>query len=240
VLHGQSHGGTPRRAQYLASDEAMRASAAGHTSGIPRSRFGSLTQRQRWLVFAAVGLAIVLVAFGGTYLIAQSIGGPAMKNTWTNIGQAPAPAAPKVVQHTSNGMTVNVPAGWKLEWQTADRTRVRFFADPSKDVFLQLYAEKVGGTDQQRVWEAGERRQKKASADYARVADFAPSKIGDHDSLDWEWRFTSKSGQHRHVLVRGVIIDGTSYQLYYSAPEDRYASGVGVLAEAARSFRLTG
>jgi hypothetical protein len=217
----------------------MRASAAGHTSGIPRS---PLIQRKRLLVLAAAGLAIVLLAFGGAYLIAQSVGGASSKNVWTNVGQAPSSGDSNLVPHSSNGFTVMVPAGWTQSWQNSDHTLVRFYADNAKDkgVFLQLHVESAGKGDQRHVWEAAERRQQKSTSQYERVGDFAASRIGDKDGLDWEWRYTTDRGQRRHLLWRGVVIGGKTYQIDFSAPDDKYAAGVGVLDDVARSFRVSG
>jgi hypothetical protein len=186
------------------------------------------------MLFAAAAVAVVLVAGIGAFLIAQA--GDDRKNVWTSQSKSRISGVSMVPYVDRNGFSVKVPANWTKKVQNA--TRVRFY-DPSEEVFIQLYVHKVSGSDQQKVWDASENYQKRTSRDYQRVG-FAPAKIGDRDAVDWEWTFVTKGGQKRHVLDRGVIIDDKSYELYFSAPEEKYAAGVGILDEVSKSFELGG
>lgn len=57
-----------------------------------------------------------------------------------------------------------------------------------------------------------------------------------YDAADWEFTFGE---QQRHVLYRGVVVDGRTYGIYLSVPADRWAESKPVFQVAADTFRLT-
>ncbi|MDQ1652284.1 MAG: eukaryotic-like serine/threonine-protein kinase [Cryptosporangiaceae bacterium] len=230
----------PRRSVYLESPEAMRASAAGETTGIPRP--GRPADQRRMMVFAAIAVAVVLVMGLGAYAIAQ-FGSATPAARWigseSSSGGGTSAQDPAFTEwtHPTGGYSVQVPKGWKLQWD-GTHTRAKFY-NASGAVYVQLYQNKVGKASIEDVWKAGENYQKKNVKDYARVA-FKPAKIAGQDALDWEWTyFSDKTNVTRHILDRGIVIDGTSYELYISAPDKQYAANVHLLDKVSESFRIT-
>ena len=57
-----------------------------------------------------------------------------------------------------------------------------------------------------------------------------------YDAADWEFTFGE---QQRHVLYRGVVVDGRTYGIYLSVPADRWEESKPVFQVAADTFRLT-
>jgi hypothetical protein len=230
----------PRRSVYLESPEAMRASAAGETTGIPRP--GRPMDQRRRMVFAAIAVAVVLIMGIGAYAIAH-FGSDTPAARWigsdSTSGGGTSAQDPQFTEwtHPTGGYSVQVPKGWKLQWDST-HTRAKFY-NASGAAYIQLYQNKVGNASIEDVWKAGENYQKKNVQQYTRLA-FKPAKIAGQDALDWEWTyFSARTNVTRHILDRGIIIDGISYELYFSAPEKQYATDVHLLDKVSESFRIT-
>jgi hypothetical protein len=135
---------------------------------------------------------------------------------------------------------VKVPAAWTQRAYGSGRYR---FYDADESTFIQLSTQRTPSGSQEAVWAAAERYVERGGGDvasYARVGSFTPATLAGRDALDWEWTFVrGKDGQQRHVIERGAIIDGVSYQLYLSTPEARFAATRPLLDELAATFRLS-
>jgi hypothetical protein len=57
-----------------------------------------------------------------------------------------------------------------------------------------------------------------------------------YDAADWEFTFGQ---QQRHVLYRGIVVNGRTYGLYLSVPSARWENSRATFQVAADSFRLT-
>jgi hypothetical protein len=141
--------------------------------------------------------------------------------------------------HPSGQYSVKVPAGWTQRAYGDGRYR---FYDSGEAKFFQLSTQRTTSDSQDAVWEAAERYVERGGGDvtsYTRVGSFTASTLAGRDARDWEWTFVrGKDGQRRHVVQRGAIIDGVSYQLYLSVPEDDFAATRPLLDEIAATFRL--
>jgi hypothetical protein len=224
----------PRRSVYLESPEAMRASAAGETAGIPRPPMRG--DRKRIQLFAAIAVIVVLIAGIGTYAIA-SLGGDTPDSVWVSSEKGGGPQVEFQTFEHPLGFRTKVPKSWKPQWADKAHTRIKFY-DASGAMYLQLYAQKTSAS-QQDIWSGGEGYQKKKLQDYKRLA-FKPAKVAGKDALDWEFTYyNAQEKVTRHILDRGIVINGTSYQLYFTAPEDKFEKNAPLLDEVSKSFELT-
>ena len=57
-----------------------------------------------------------------------------------------------------------------------------------------------------------------------------------YDAADWEFTFGK---QQRHVLYRGIVLDGRTYGIYLSVPAGRWEESRGAFQVAADTFRPT-
>lgn len=148
-------------------------------------------------------------------------------------GQARNPVKLVAYRHP-DGFTVQVPE----RWRESKGNQIRFHA-PAEGVWIQLYTEKVRGSDQRAVWRSGERRQQRGvggGTDYQRVR-LSDGQLGTAKGSDWEWTYHRKGEpKRRHVLYRGAIIDGVSYQVALSAPESEFATYRPLLDRIAATF----
>jgi hypothetical protein len=139
-----------------------------------------------------------------------------------------------------DGFTVDVPAGWTPR----DGTPVRV-SSPGKPVWLQLHAETFGSSDPAAVWRAADRSNRNSAGGSARnpgyeLMDIRPTRAADRSAADWEWTYLrTGESERRHVLSRGVVVAGRSYQFSVSAPESLFDEYRGILDVVANSFRLT-
>jgi hypothetical protein len=64
------------------------------------------------------------------------------------------------------------------------------------------------------------------------------SRAAGRAAADWEWTYQRRGEtERRHVLGRGVVVDGRSYQLSLSTPESEFGRYRQVLDVIADSFR---
>ncbi|HEY0486002.1 MAG TPA: serine/threonine-protein kinase [Mycobacteriales bacterium] len=134
-----------------------------------------------------------------------------------------------------DGFSVDVPSGWNPR----EGTPVRVYA-PDERVWIQLYTQPVDSGDPAAVWQAADRanRRNGRNPGYDLVA-ITPVRAATHDAADWEWTYQREGeSQRRHVLDRGIVVDGRSYQFALSAPESEFGRYRAVLDAVARSFRL--
>ncbi|HEY0360478.1 MAG TPA: serine/threonine-protein kinase [Mycobacteriales bacterium] len=194
---------------------------------------------------ALVGAAVVVaVVFG---LLSYAIGTALLDRTPGGVAAVAPGGTARVAglrlttfEHPSGTFSVQVPEGWtKRQFENG---RFRFYsADESQ--FVQVDTMATRSDSQRAVWEAAERFVANGGGDvtrYARVGDFGHARLAGHDALDWEWTFVhGRTGTPRHAVERGAIIDGVSYQLYLSGPEQDFARIRPLLDAVASSFRLT-
>jgi hypothetical protein len=57
-----------------------------------------------------------------------------------------------------------------------------------------------------------------------------------YDAADWEFTF-SRNGTIRHVIYRAVVVNGASYGLYLSAPDQQWADSRRFFDVAAGTFQ---
>jgi hypothetical protein len=142
--------------------------------------------------------------------------------------------------HPGGTFTVQVPDGWTK--RTYESGRFRFYS-PDDSQFVQVNTMTTRSDSQRAIWQAAERFVRNGGGGvtrYARVGDFRPATLAGHDGLDWEWTFVhGRTGTPRHAVERGAIVDGVSYQLYLSGPEDDFGRLRALLDAVSGSFRLT-
>jgi hypothetical protein len=202
----------------------------GHTPGPRRSR------RRGAVAAAMVGLALLFCV--GAYAIGSNF---ARDTGGGGGGTAGAAQSLRYVSYRHpDGFTVDVPAGWTPR----DGTPVRV-SNPGKPVWLQLHAETFGSRDPAAVWRAADRSNRNDAGSSARnpeyeLVNIRATRAADRSAADWEWTYLrTGESERRHVLSRGVVVAGRSYQFSVSAPESLFDQYRGILDVVANSFRLT-
>ncbi|WP_163508755.1 serine/threonine-protein kinase [Fodinicola acaciae] len=195
----------------------------------------SLSPRQpgnrRTLVLAGVAALVIVLVIGITGVVVGmnlSRGNPEPK--------ASAQAIPLTLYTDEDGFQVKVPAGWKQQGNSP----VRFY-DATGKVWIQVYSEHAGSSEQKKVWESGSRRQQRGVAGTSgyQLVGYQNTQMGSFSSVDWEWTYQRDGeAERRHALYRGVVVDGRSYQLALSAPESQFAARRPVLDQVAATFKL--
>lgn len=133
------------------------------------------------------------------------------------------------------GFQTVVPAGWtpRRSGTTVD------YRDPSEDRFLRFRVSSAPARDQEAVFRAGERaftRHDDVSG-YVRMS-LGPATVAGQRGARWHFRYTDTStNQQREVRYEAYERDGTSYQLYLSAPRSRFNATQWVLTRAANSYQ---
>jgi hypothetical protein len=133
-----------------------------------------------------------------------------------------------------DGFTVELPE----HWTTSGHSPVRAHS-PSSRVWVQLYSQRVSSGDPTAVWQAADRvNGRNGPNPQYRLVDIRDSRAAGRPASDWEWTY-QRAGEteRRHVLGRGVVVDGRSYQLSISAPESQFAQYRAILDVIANSFR---
>jgi hypothetical protein len=223
----------------------MRASAAGETSRVPNPGRVVDTRHRNTALFALVAAAIVIVMGVGAYVIGSVFSGSDEDKKPTAATEQKPASNPQLVPHKDrNGrFTVSVPAGWA---RTVESTYVDYVPPTDPDVRLRLLVEKNGSTTPETAIGAAEsyqRRQetKGETSNFRTVAKGATDrKLDGQDTWEWEWAFTSKAGQDRHVLWRNTVVNGRSYSVYLAAPRESFDKYRGVLDAVTPTFRFSG
>jgi hypothetical protein len=198
----------------------------------PRSR--------RPLLIGALAALMVVVA-AGTYLVVASQ--LASNRSGTAHRRAPSAAASSAIALTTarlafpvGSFEVGIPAGW-----TRAPGGLQRYQKPGAPVWVQFNLERARGS-QRAAWEGAAHRAERLDTvfpDY-RTVGFPTSTVAGQQAIDWEYSY-QRSGEveRRHVLDRGVLVDGISYQLAISAPESDFDAVRGVLDHVGSTFRLT-
>ncbi len=187
-------------------------------------------------LLTAVGLLVVAIVGGGLLLsgIGRDGGGDGSGPTTSPTEPAALPAG--YTEFKGDGFTIGVPSAWKAE---PEREGVVDLTEPGGDNrFLRLIT--VGGAKPAPALAQLEA----AEAAFARNPAYEPYEqvrlenvdYRGYDTADWEFTFGK---QQRHVLYRGIVVDGRTYGLYLSVPADRWEESRGAFQVAADTFRLT-
>ncbi len=241
-VSAQPVSGTPRRAAYLNSPEAMRASAAGETSPVPNPGRVVDPRQQRYVLFAVIAVLVVLVMGISAYAIAASFSDEDPKAP-TNPSPKPA-AAVQMVTHTDDRFTVEVPEGWTrkdgklyvdyLGASGAAGPKIRILVEP-------------GASNPETAIEAAEGFQREQETK-GLIMNFQtirkePSalKLDGRDTWEWEWTYvTVKDNQQRRVLWRNTVVGERRYSVFVSAPDNDFDKHSTLLDAMTKSFRFTG
>ena len=233
--------GTPRRAAYLQSPDAMRASAAGETSPVPNPGRVVDTRQRRYVLFAVVAVLVVLVMGIGAYAIGTTFDNDkSSAKLPTTSDPKPASGLKLVAYEDTRGFSVDVPAGW-------ERTEGGLYVDylNSSGERLRLLVERFNGSSPKGALQAAEGVQRNQQRT-GKIANFqtvrmeaTDKKLGGQPTWEWEWTYTNpKDGQARHVLWRTAVVNGKSYAVYYSAPEQGFEAKRAMYDEIAASYRF--
>jgi serine/threonine protein kinase len=226
-------GGTPRRAVYLQSPEAMRASAKGETSGIPNPGRVVNPAGRRKLMLVAAGIAIVLLIGVGAYALSAMLGGPKEKDTFNN-GTATKPVSNvQLVDHQDErGFSVKVPSGWE---EQSGRSFTQF--NGPGDRAVRLLVERAASPEA--AVRSAKNRQANIADNFQSINDGpSPRKLGGADTWQWEWTWND-DGQQRRVLWRTTVVDGRSYTVYVSAPNQNFSPNRTLLDQITESFQFS-
>ncbi len=106
--------GTPRRAAYLQSPDAMRASAAGETSPVPNPGRVVDTGAKRYLLFGIIAVLVIAVMGYGAYAVGAALSkDEASASLPSDTDTKPASSFKLVAHQDDRGFTVDVPDGWE-------------------------------------------------------------------------------------------------------------------------------
>jgi len=210
-------------------------------AGRPRRRRPHSTTG-RLALLAAAAVLVVLVAGFGTYGLSTALheqGTAAPRKTTPAASPLPSATPVATTTYTDPGgrFSLAVPKGWE---QTDDSPLD--FED--KDAERLFRVNVLPAADQRAAFAAGESYARRGGGGITRYErlrlEDTPTRLAGRPAAEWEWTFTArKTSTRKHVLVRGITVDGTSYMLYLSVPEARFAADRAFLDEATRTFRLT-
>jgi serine/threonine protein kinase len=231
--------GTPRRAAYLQSPDAMRASAAGETSPVPNPGRVVDTRQRRYVVFAVVAVLVVLVMGIGAYAIGAAFSDEkSTANTPTTQQPKPSSGFKLVAHQDDRGFTVDVPSGWEKK-QPKGGVYVDY--QNSTDERLRLLVERASSPKGALQAAMGVQRKQEREGN---ISDFksirmesTDKQLGGQETWEWEWTYT-KDGQARHVLWRTTVVDKKSYGVYYSAPDQGFDAKRALFDQISASFRF--
>jgi hypothetical protein len=209
---------------------AVKPAAARAVSALARMPRGA-----RWALACLAAAAVVTT---GVILVAGGPGGtgsPGAGKPSTN----PSAAGPTfAVQsfHDARGITLNVPASWRME-KTANYTN---FVDPTdKDRRLRVNVEASGTMTADDFLKVAERRLKKTAAacpDYQHVSA-ADITLDGHPGAQLE--YTCGSGATlRHGIWAVSTENGHAYEFYLSVPDVDFQATRGIYDEMVASVKL--
>jgi serine/threonine protein kinase len=240
-VSAQPVSGTPRRAAYLNSPEAMRASAAGETSPVPNPGRVVHPRQQRYVLFAVIAVLVVLVMGVSAYAIATSFSDED-PTAPTNPSPKPA-AAVQMVTHTDDRFTVEVPEGWtRKEGKTfVDYLGASGAAGPKIRILVE-----PGASSPEAAVDAAEGFQRDQETK-GLILNFqterkGPSelKLDGRDTWEWEWTYvTVKDNQQRRVIWRNTVVGERRYSVFVSAPDNDFDKQRTLLDTMTKSFRFT-
>lgn len=147
---------------------------------------------------------------------------------------ASAAAAGYVPYTDPAGFTVDLPKGWTKDPQS---TGVTDFDDPHADRFVRLVHGLTPPGDLVAAFQSGERDFQATHSGYRRIA-LGPVQYRGYPAADWEFTYTAANGVSRHVRYRQFVVNGTTYGLYISAPQDLFARTVPAFQKATATFSV--
>ena len=187
------------------------------------------------------GAAAILVALA---LVFSAVG---FSSGWFDSGADTAKDTPKdparrnlnVTSYQGQGVTVNVPEGWR---QRNVKHYVEFHDPKHRTSWLRINVTRDGRSamDILRGADRGFGNGCCGLTDYRQVS-MRDARLGGKRGAELEYTATKVgTGEARHGLWRIVVVNGVSYQVYMSVPEDRFKPNLPLFREAARTFKITG
>jgi hypothetical protein len=182
------------------------------------------------------------VVVGGALLVKSLVGDKPDKPNNTPVQTAPSTSAPANPNQPPAGFTrykhpggfsVNVPAGWKPDVKQPGR--LVDVEDPNSSQFLRLI-HTPDGNDPKAALAAGESGFAQTHKEYKQIT-LGTVKYRNYTAADWEFTY-SNDGVTRHVLYRLFLVDGSTYAIYLSAPEETWTASKRYFDVAAGSFAV--
>jgi hypothetical protein len=166
------------------------------------------------LVAAVIATRAMLSDGSGT---TPRAGSAAPSSSATPDGTATVPQGFRRYAHPG-GFSVAVPRGWPVGRRS---TGIIDLKEPGSSRFLRLIRADSGTAARTQLASA-EPGFARDNSDYQRLRLEKVSYRG-YDAADWEFTF-SRNGTRRHVLYRAFVVDGASYAVYLSTPDDQWAA----------------
>jgi hypothetical protein len=196
--------------------------------------------RQRQATAWIFGAAAVLVA---VVLVVTTVGygsGWFSKDAPPPTGQ-PTEAGPAFPVRTFQGarISLNVPADWK---RASTQNSVQFHdpADTTAWLRINVVRDLRQAGQILRASHRGFVQGCCGLTNYQRLA-LRNATLDGQRGAELEYVATNATtGQRRHAIWRIVVVNGRSYQVYLSVPQNRFREHSKVFAEAVRSARVTG
>ncbi|MGH3738044.1 MAG: hypothetical protein ACRDT6_20895, partial [Micromonosporaceae bacterium] len=153
----------------------------------------------------------------------------------------PVDAKPKfeVRQYAGQGLTVNVPAGWKRR----DVKSYVQFHDPKDDNNWLRINVSNDGRNPDKILTAADRSFERGCCgltDYQRV-ELRDATLAGHSGAELEYTASkARGGQKRRGIWRMIVVGNRNYQVYMSINADTFDTHKPVFDEAVRSMKLAG
>ncbi|CAA9285702.1 MAG: hypothetical protein AVDCRST_MAG41-3957, partial [uncultured Corynebacteriales bacterium] len=158
---------------------------------------------------------------------------PAPLATPRGTPSAPAAYGPYTLERLGLSATLSVPA----EWSLSRTERGVEFGDPTGTLLLRVEIVPRPAADARAAWEAAEPAFRRSLRDYRRLGLVDVRGVGE-SAADLSFTFT-RDGITRQVIDRGILVDGLSLAIYFSAPRESYARTAVVFYRANRDLRLS-
>ena len=198
----------------------------------------ALTRMPRGARWALAGLAGAAVVATGVILVAGG-GGSGTPGAGGKPSSSPSAAGPTfAVQsfHDTRGITLNVPANWRME-KTSNYTN---FVDPAdKDRRLRINVEVSGKATATEFLNSGERRLRNTAASCPNYQHISATDITLDGHPGAQLEYTCGSGDTlRHGIWAVATEDGHAYEFYLTVPDVDFQSTRGIYDEMVASVKL--
>ncbi|MEY9962364.1 putative Ser/Thr protein kinase [Streptacidiphilus sp. MAP12-16] len=223
----------PTRQQPLPASPPTPASAASAaTVAGQASPSGPPPRRRRTGTLVLALVVLLLVAGTGAWLaLAHQGKGTGTGQSGSTAGRAkasasaPYSAGPSASAQAAagtyqrvqgpGGSSIEIPTGWTLVSRSASSWKYRGPAGT-----LQLDSTATPGHSAVAAWQNEEAQVSGNFANYQRVRLQTVSYRDGWDAADWEWTYTSRTGQALHALNRGFVPDPQhGYAIYWTAAD---------------------